>query len=59
MNPTAGDLRARVAIPGASALVDALSREGATRASGRVTRAAGAFEVPVPARTVRMFAIEA
>jgi hypothetical protein len=55
MNPTASDLRARVAIPRASALLDVL----ATDAPSRLTRAAGAFEVPVAARTARMFAIEA
>jgi beta-galactosidase len=59
MNPTGSDLKARVAIPRASALVDVLSGESGPLPSARLTRMAGAFEVPVPARTVRMFAIEA
>jgi hypothetical protein len=54
MNPTRRDLDTKVAIPGAAALVDLL--DGA--ATLRLTRAAGAFEVHVAARRVRMFAIE-
>jgi hypothetical protein len=52
MNPTANDLVARFALAGVEAIVDAMGE-------GRVARAAGAFEVNVPARTVRVMAIEA
>jgi beta-galactosidase len=59
MNPTGADLLTRVAIPGASALVDMLhDKDTRTPIAARLTRASGAFEVVVPARTVRMFAIE-
>lgn len=51
MNPTAADLVARVSLAGVEALVD-------TMGGGRIARAAGAFEVPVPARVVRMMAVE-
>jgi beta-galactosidase len=53
MNPTAGDLIAKVALRGARAIVDVLVPDGA-----RIARGIGGFEVSVPARTVRMFAIE-
>jgi beta-galactosidase len=51
MNPTAGDFVARVALAGAVALVDAMS-------GARIARVGGAFEVPVPARVIRMMAVE-
>jgi beta-galactosidase len=51
MNPTAADLTARVSLAGVEALVDTLGE-------GRIARAGGAFEVPVPARVVRMMAVE-
>jgi hypothetical protein len=47
MNPTARDVVARVSLPGVEALVDTAGQE-------RIARAGGAFEVPVPARTIRM-----
>jgi len=64
MNPTALDVSVRVAIAGASALVDLLPRapwQGARHAvqEQRITRIAGSFEVSLLARTVRMMAIEA
>jgi beta-galactosidase len=52
MNPTAGDLTARFSLPGVGALVDTLGE-------ARVGRSAGAHEVSVPARTVRMMVAEA
>jgi beta-galactosidase len=52
MNPTAQDLTVRVSLAGIDALVDALG-------DGRVARTGGAFEVPTPARTVRMMGVEA
>ena len=52
MNPTAEDLAVRVSLPGIDVLVDALDEEK------RVVRTKGAFEVQVPGRTVRMFAVE-
>jgi beta-galactosidase len=61
MNPTAHELVASVAIPGAVALVDALPlrREGRpSLADPRIARVAGSFEVPIDARSVRMFSIE-
>ena len=51
MNPTAGDIVARMSLPGAEALADAMGE-------GRVVRAGGAFEAMVPARTVRMMIVE-
>jgi beta-galactosidase len=51
MNPTAGDLVSRVSLAGVDALVDALD-------GGRVARAAGAFDITVPARVVRMMVVE-
>jgi beta-galactosidase len=51
MNPTAHDLSVRVALAEIEALVDVVG-------DGRVTRAGGAFEVPTPARTVRMMGVE-
>ncbi len=60
MNPTPNDLVAKVALPGAVALVDALRRRGgrASASDLRIVRVAGSFEVPLDARSVRMFAIE-
>jgi beta-galactosidase len=52
MNPTANDLVARFALAGVEAIVDAIGE-------GRVARAAGAFEVSVPARSVRLMAVDA
>jgi len=51
MNPTAEDMVVRVALAGVEAMVDTLGE-------GRVARAGGAFELSVPARTVRMMAVE-
>ncbi len=50
MNPTAADVSARVALAGATALVDLLDEQ-------RTPRVGGAFEVTVPARTVRMMGV--
>jgi len=52
MNPTPNDLVVRFALTGVAALVDVL-REG------RAGRTAGAFEVNVPGRAVRLMAVEA
>jgi len=52
MNPTPNDVVARMSLPGVDALVDAA-------ADGRVAPAAGAFELQVPARSVRMMAVDA
>jgi beta-galactosidase len=51
MNPTAGDLVVRVSLAGVEALVDATGE-------GRVVRSGGAFEMHVPARSIRMMEIE-
>jgi beta-galactosidase len=51
MNPTPGDLVVRVSLAGVDALVDATGE-------GRVVRSGGAFEMTVPARSVRMMEIE-
>jgi beta-galactosidase len=51
MNPTPTDLVARASLGGVGALVDAIGE-------GRVARSGGAFEVPVPARAVRMMIVE-
>jgi beta-galactosidase len=51
MNPTARDLTARVSLAEIDALADALG-------DSRVTRTGGAFEIPVPARSVRMMSVE-
>jgi beta-galactosidase len=53
MNPTPGEIVARVSLAGVEGLVDVLG-EGA-----RIGRTAGAFEVAMPARVVRMLAVEA
>jgi beta-galactosidase len=53
MNPTAVPVAARVALPGTTALVDLLDE-----ASPRIARTAGGFDLTVPARTVRMMALE-
>jgi beta-galactosidase len=53
-NPGARDLVVRVAVPGVSALEDAMPGSGQ---SNRMSRAAGAFEVAVASRTVRMLAV--
>ncbi len=55
MNPTAHDVVARVSVRGARALRDLLTPE---RKDARVTRAIAGFEIAVPSRTVRMFAVE-
>jgi hypothetical protein len=52
MNPTAEDRVARVSLAGAVALVDLLDEQ-------RVARVAGAFEMTVPARVVRMMGVVA
>jgi beta-galactosidase len=52
MNPTANDAIARFSLPGVAALVDALDGR-------RVVRSAGALEVTVPGRVVRMMIAEA
>jgi beta-galactosidase len=52
MNPTANDAIARFSLPGIGALVDALDGR-------RVVRSAGALEVTVPGRVVRMMIAEA
>lgn len=53
MNPTAGDVVTQVSLPGAAALTDCLDRDASP-----IVRKAGAFELTVRARTVRMFEIE-
>ncbi len=53
MNPTEREITARVAIPGAEALTDAVDPH-----LPRISRMSGAFEVAVRARTVRMMVIE-
>jgi beta-galactosidase len=61
MNPTPNELVASVAIRGAVALVDVLPlrREGRpSLVDPRIARVAGSFEVPLDARSVRMFSIE-
>jgi beta-galactosidase len=64
MNPTATDLVVRVSLAGISALVDALDPTASGDGSrvrvdaARIARDRGAFEVHVPARTVRMMAVE-
>jgi beta-galactosidase len=50
MNPTAADVLAKVSVPGAGKLVDLLKGD-------TVVRAAGAFEVTVESRSVRMFEV--
>jgi beta-galactosidase len=56
MNPTANELVAKVAVRGATALVDMMPLR---RSNARIARVAGSFEVAMDARSVRMFAIEA
>jgi beta-galactosidase len=53
MNPTADPIVARVSLTGVEALVDLLA-EGS-----RIVRAAGAFDITVPGRVVRMLAVDA
>lgn len=50
MNPTAADVAARVSLPGVEELVDLLGDQ-------RLGRSAGAFELSVPARTVRLLGV--
>lgn len=50
MNPTTGPIVAKVALPGVAQLEDALR-------GGVIVRTEGAFEIPIEARTVRMFAL--
>ncbi|HEY8039923.1 MAG TPA: beta-galactosidase [Polyangiaceae bacterium] len=52
MNPTAAEVTARVSLAGVEALVDL---EG----PARVARVGGAFELTVPARVVRLMAVDA
>jgi beta-galactosidase len=63
MNPTAHDMPAKVSLRGVRVLHDLLVPEseagGASGPHARIERHVGAFEVVVPARTVRMFAVEA
>jgi beta-galactosidase len=60
MNPTASDLAVRASIEGARALVDLLPEAAGKHGplETRMTPVAGSFEVQVPARTVRMLAVE-
>lgn len=51
LNPAAADVVARIGLPGATTLDDQLH-------GGRIVRTTGAFEVSLPARTARMFAID-
>ncbi len=51
MNPTARMLSVRVALPGATTIVDVVKNT-------RIARAAGSFEVQLDARTASMFSIE-
>jgi beta-galactosidase len=51
MNPMPHDVIARFALTGVEAMVDAIG-------GGRVPRAGGAFEVNVPARVVRLMAVD-
>jgi beta-galactosidase len=53
MNPTANEAHALVSIAGAKSLADAVAT-----AAPRIARTRGAFEIVVPARTVRMLIIE-
>jgi beta-galactosidase len=55
MNPTPDELVAKVAVRGATALVDVMPER---RPGERITRVAGSFEVAMPPRSVRLFAIE-
>jgi len=52
MNPTGGEIVARVSLAGVGALVDLLSD------GRRLAPVGGAFEIAVPARVVRMLAVE-
>jgi beta-galactosidase len=51
LNPTPTDVVTRASLAGVDALVDAIGE-------GRIARSGGAFEVPVPARAVRMMVVE-
>jgi beta-galactosidase len=51
MNPTPNDLVVRASLAGIETLVDAIGE-------GRIARSGGAFELPVPARAVRMMVVE-
>jgi hypothetical protein len=51
MNPTPIDLVVRASLAGIETLVDAIGE-------GRIARSGGAFELPVPARAVRMMVVE-
>jgi beta-galactosidase len=50
MNPTSADVAARFSLPGVEELTDLLGDQ-------RVVRSAGAFELNVPARTVRLLGV--
>jgi len=52
MNPTAGEVTARVSIAGVDALTDLLDGR-------RIARTGGAIEITVPARLVRILAVDA
>ena len=54
MNPSPQDLVTRVSIRGARALDNLLTPE---RSDAHVKRGIAGFEVAIPARTVRMFAV--
>jgi beta-galactosidase len=65
MNPTNENVTANVSLPGAKHLEDLLPDSRASRsqlvaaaATARVAREAGSFPVEVPARSVRLFAVE-
>jgi len=63
MNPTDRDLVVRLSLAGISVLVDALEPAGGPGGGRggyrpRVARDRGAFEVAVPARTVRIMTVE-
>jgi beta-galactosidase len=52
MNPTAGEIVARVSLAGVNAVVDLLGD------GRRVARTGGALEIAVPSRVVRMMAVD-
>jgi beta-galactosidase len=52
MNPTAADIVLRASLGSVGALIDAMGE-------GRFSRSGGGFELGVPARSVRMFVVEA
>lgn len=52
MNPTSETLVSHASIPGVAALVDLLGK------GDRITKTSARFEIPLPARTVRIFGID-